>query len=142
LLLEDSGGAAELGWPGGSQVAGVDLGAGAPHLYVGDQLGRHMSVALACPGRRLSRGVDADVVGELADQSGSGVQVWSPGRVGGDAVGNARQPQQRPPGGDQANVFDPGVDDSGLIMGARQVPLCGGGEEFRDRVGAGCGEKQ
>ncbi len=39
LLLEDSGGAAELGWPGGSQVAGVDLGGGAPYLYVGDQLG-------------------------------------------------------------------------------------------------------
>jgi hypothetical protein len=39
LLLEDSGGAAELGWPGRSQVAGVDLGGGAPYLYVGDQLG-------------------------------------------------------------------------------------------------------
>jgi hypothetical protein len=43
LLLEDSGGAAELGWPGGSQVAGVDLGGGALHLYVGDQLGRQGS---------------------------------------------------------------------------------------------------
>ena len=39
-LLEDSGGVVELGWPGGSQVAGVDLRGGAPHLHVGDQLGR------------------------------------------------------------------------------------------------------
>src|SRR5215212_4486284 len=28
------GGVAELGWPGGSQVAGVDMGGGAPHLHL------------------------------------------------------------------------------------------------------------
>ena len=39
LLLDVSGGPAELEWPGGSQVAGVDLGGGAPHLQGGDQLG-------------------------------------------------------------------------------------------------------
>jgi Aldo/keto reductase family len=39
LLLEDAGRTAELGWPGGSQVVGVDLGGGAPYLQVGDQLG-------------------------------------------------------------------------------------------------------
>jgi hypothetical protein len=32
LLLSDSGGAAELGWPGRSQVAGVDLCGGTPFL--------------------------------------------------------------------------------------------------------------
>ena len=68
LLLPDSGGVAELGWPGGSQVAGVDLGGGAPHLYVGDQLGRHRSVRLGRPGRRFTCGVEADLVGELSNQ--------------------------------------------------------------------------
>ena len=68
LLLEDSGGVAELGWPGGSQVAGVDLGGGAPHLQVGDQLGRHESVRLGRPGWRFSRGVAADLVGELSNK--------------------------------------------------------------------------
>jgi hypothetical protein len=42
-LLGDSGGVAELGWPGGSQVGGVDLGCSAPNLYIGHQLGRHES---------------------------------------------------------------------------------------------------
>ena len=68
LLLEDSGGVAELGWPGGSQVAGVDLGGGAPYLHVGDQLGRHESVRLGRPGRRFTFGVEADLVGELSNQ--------------------------------------------------------------------------
>ena len=69
LLLPNSGGTvAELGWPGGSQVARVDLGGGAPHLYVGDQLGRHGSVWLGRPGRRFTCGVEADLVGELSDQ--------------------------------------------------------------------------
>jgi hypothetical protein len=36
----------------------------------------------------------------------------------------------------------PPVDDSGPIMGARQVPGCGGGEQVGDRVGAGCGQQQ
>jgi hypothetical protein len=58
LLLDDSGGAAKLGWPGGSQVATVDLVGGAPHLYVGDQLGRHRSMALGRPGRRFSCSVE------------------------------------------------------------------------------------
>jgi hypothetical protein len=68
LLLPDSGGAAELGWPGWSQVAGVDLGGGAPYLYVGDQLGRHVSVSLGRPDWGFSSGVSADLVGELSDQ--------------------------------------------------------------------------
>jgi hypothetical protein len=67
LLLEDTGGAAEFGWPGGPQVAGVDLGGGAP-LYVGDQLGRHESMALGRLGRRFSDGVEADLVGELSNK--------------------------------------------------------------------------
>ena len=54
-------------------------------------------------------------------------------------MGNARQPRQRPPGGDLVDVVDPGVDDSSLIMGAGEVPGCGGGEQFSDRVGAGGG---
>ena len=49
LLLEDSGRTAELGRPGGSQVAGVDLGGGAPYLQVGDQLGRHRERAAGPP---------------------------------------------------------------------------------------------
>ena len=68
LLLEDSGGAAVLGWPGGSQVAGVDLVGGAPHLQVGDQLGRHRSVRLGRRGRRFGCGVAADLVGELSNK--------------------------------------------------------------------------
>ena len=68
LLLEDSGGAAELEWPGGSQVVGVDLGGGAPYLQVGDQLGRHRGVRLGRPGRRFSCGVAADLVGELSNK--------------------------------------------------------------------------
>jgi hypothetical protein len=67
LLLEDSAGAAELGWPGGSQVAGVDLAGGAPHLYVGDQFDRHWSMALGRPGWRVGCGVAADLVGELSN---------------------------------------------------------------------------
>jgi hypothetical protein len=68
LLLPGSGGLAELGWPGWSQVAGVDLVGGPPHLYVGDQLGRHGSVRLGRPGRRFTCSVAADLVGELNDQ--------------------------------------------------------------------------
>jgi hypothetical protein len=68
LLLEDSGGAADLGWPGRSQVVGVDLGGGAPHLQVGDQLCRHGSIGLGRPGRRFSCGVAADLVGELSNK--------------------------------------------------------------------------
>jgi hypothetical protein len=68
LLLDDSGGVAGLGWSGGSQVAGLDLGGGAPHLYVGDQLGLHWSLELGGPGRRFGRGVAADLVGELSNQ--------------------------------------------------------------------------
>jgi hypothetical protein len=67
LLLEDSGGAAELAWLGGLQVAGVDPGGGPQHLNVGDQLGRHVSVRFGSPGRRFTFGVQADLVGELGD---------------------------------------------------------------------------
>jgi hypothetical protein len=68
LLLEDSGGAAEPGWPGGSQVVGVDLGGGAPYLYVGDQPGRYGSGWLGSLGRCFTGGVEADLVGELGNQ--------------------------------------------------------------------------
>ena len=68
LLLEDSGSVVELGWPGGSQVAGVDLGGGAPHLQVGDQPVRSESAPDSRPGRRFSCGVAADLVGELGNQ--------------------------------------------------------------------------
>ena len=49
LLLDDSGGVAGLGRPGGSQITRLDLGGGTPHLDVGDQLGRQDSIG---PGRR------------------------------------------------------------------------------------------
>jgi hypothetical protein len=68
LLLEDAGRTAELEWPGGSQVVGVDLGGCAPHLQVGDQLGRNRGVRLCRPGRRFSCGVAADLVGELSNK--------------------------------------------------------------------------
>jgi hypothetical protein len=98
--LEDMGGTAELGWPSWAEVAGVELGGGTPHLDVGDQLGRHRTMALGRPRRRLSRGVAADLVGELSNKLCSRTQVWSPVRVGGQPTGNARQPRQRPTGGD------------------------------------------
>jgi hypothetical protein len=53
---------------GGSRVAGVDLGGGARHLYVGDQVGRHVSVELSRPGRCFSCGVAADLGGELSNK--------------------------------------------------------------------------
>jgi hypothetical protein len=62
-----------------------------------------------------------------------------PVRVGGDAVRNAGQPRQRT-GSDEASVFDPRADSS-LIRGAGQVALCGGGDQFRDRI-AGRSEEQ
>jgi hypothetical protein len=70
LLLDESGGIAELGCSGGSQVAGLDLGGGALDLYVGDQLGRQDSMG---PGRHpggrcFGRGVAADLVGQLSNQ--------------------------------------------------------------------------
>ena len=68
LLLDDPVGAAVLGWPGGSRVTGVDLGGGAPHLYVGDQVGRHVSVELSRPGRCFSCSVAANLVGELSNK--------------------------------------------------------------------------
>jgi hypothetical protein len=69
LLLEGSGGVAGLGWSGGSQVAGLDLDGGAPHLDVGDQLGRQDSMWPGRhPRRRCSCGVSADLVGELSNQ--------------------------------------------------------------------------
>jgi len=68
LLLEDSGGVAELGWPGGSQITRVDLGGGAPYLHLGEQLGRQESMHLGRQGRRISCGVAADLVGELSNQ--------------------------------------------------------------------------
>jgi hypothetical protein len=50
------GGAAELGWPGWSEVAEVDLGG---DLHLGDQLGRHQGVRLGRPGRRFTFGAEA-----------------------------------------------------------------------------------
>jgi hypothetical protein len=67
-LLPGSGGLADLGWPGGSRVAGVDLGGSAPYLYIGDQLGRSESAPDSRPGRRFTCGVAADLVGELSNQ--------------------------------------------------------------------------
>jgi hypothetical protein len=46
----------------------VDLGGGAPYLYVGDQLGRHENMRLGRPGRRISCSVAAYLVGELSNQ--------------------------------------------------------------------------
>jgi hypothetical protein len=68
LLLEDTGGTANLGWSGGSQVAGVDLRGGAPHLDVGDQLCRQRGMALDSPRRCYSCSVEADLVGELSNK--------------------------------------------------------------------------
>jgi hypothetical protein len=68
LLLDDSGGAAGLGRPGGSQVVGVDLGGCPPDLQVGDQLGRNESAPDSRPGRRFSCGVVAELVGELSNK--------------------------------------------------------------------------
>jgi hypothetical protein len=65
LLLEDSSGATKLGWPGQSQVAGVDLGGGAPYLHIADQLGRQGSRRLARP--LLTSGAEADLVCELSN---------------------------------------------------------------------------
>jgi hypothetical protein len=62
------GGVAEPGWPGGSQVAGVDLGGGAHTCTSTDQLGRQKCIGLDRPGRRFTRGVEADLVCELSDQ--------------------------------------------------------------------------
>jgi hypothetical protein len=67
-LLPGSAGLAELGLPGGSQVAGVELGGSAPYLYVGDQLGWSESAPDSRPGRRFTCGVAADLVGELSNQ--------------------------------------------------------------------------
>jgi hypothetical protein len=66
--LEDMGGTAELGWPSWAEVAGVDLVGGTPHLDVGDQLGRHWTMALGRPRRRFSCGIAADLVGELGNK--------------------------------------------------------------------------
>jgi hypothetical protein len=68
LLLNDSGGAAALRWPGESQITRVDLGGGPPYLDVGYQLCRHENTLLGRPGRRISRGVAAYLVGELSNQ--------------------------------------------------------------------------
>jgi hypothetical protein len=67
LVLPGSRGIAELEWPGWSQVAGVDLGGGAPYLQVGDELGRHGSMALARPANTI--GGEPDLVGELSNQA-------------------------------------------------------------------------
>jgi len=37
-----------------------------------------------------------------------------------------------PPCGGDAKVFDPRADDSSMITGAVQLPLCGSGEQFTD----------
>ena len=57
---------AELEWPGWSQVAGVDLGGGAPYLHVGDELGWHGSMGLR-PANTI--GGEADLVGALSNQA-------------------------------------------------------------------------
>ena len=68
-LLPGSGSVVELGWPGGSQVARVDLGGGTPQLHVSDQLGWNESVPDGGPGRRFTFGVAADMLGELSNQA-------------------------------------------------------------------------
>jgi hypothetical protein len=67
-VLEDSGAAVELGRPGGSPVAGLDLGGRAPYLQLGDQLSRQENVQFGRPRWRFGCGVAADLVGELGDQ--------------------------------------------------------------------------
>ena len=68
LQLGDSAGPVKLGWPGGTSVAGVDLGGGPPYLYVGDQLRRHWSMALGRPGHRCRCSVEANLVSELSNK--------------------------------------------------------------------------
>ena len=68
VLLPGLSGVAELGWPGGSEVAGVDLGGGAPHLQVGDQLGRNESTPTAAQADASPVVVAADLVGELSNK--------------------------------------------------------------------------
>ena len=87
LFLKNSLGVAQLGWPGGSQVVGVDLGGGAPHLDVGDQLGRNRGVSLGCSGRRVtSMAVMRTWLARSLTNRDRARRVWSPLRVGGDAV--------------------------------------------------------
>jgi hypothetical protein len=110
FLLPDSGGAAELEWPGGSPVVGFNLGGCAPHPHVGDQLRGHESLRLGRPRRRLTCGVEAYVLGEVADQTGSGVQVWSP--VGVRLAGEDRPAATAAgPGVDLIEVRGPRVDE-------------------------------
>jgi len=143
LLLPKSGGVAELGCPGGPRVAGVGLGGGAPHLQVGDQLGRHESVLLGRPGRRLICGGEADLVGELSNPVGSGVQVWSPVGVGGDAVGNAGQPRQRTVSTTgRAGVVQTPVQHGGSVISADEFFDVVRGTQLFVRVGTVHGEEE
>jgi hypothetical protein len=67
LVLPGLCGVTELEWPGRSQLAGVDPGGSAPHRHIGEELGRHGSMALVGPANTI--GGEADLVGELNNQA-------------------------------------------------------------------------
>jgi hypothetical protein len=137
LLLEDSGGAAGWSGPVGRRSPGSTWVA-ARHTRISAISSAGTGVcgwaaqagaSAAALRRTASSATSCDRAFRYGPQSGSAASRWgTPGSHG-----------NGPPGDDLVDVLDPRVDDSSLIMGACQLVLCGRGEQFRDRVGAGGG---
>ena len=106
-------------------------------------LGTH-GAALGNPCGRIGVGDGgSDLVGQRADQVGSGGQIVPPHRVVAQPLRDAGEPRQRSLAGVAvAGVVEPPVQDGGPVVGGVEFPAAGDCRELGDRVGAVCGEQQ
>ncbi len=102
------------------------------------------TAALGDPCGRIGVGDGgSDLVGQRADQVGSGGQIVRPTPDGRAALGDAGEPRQRARAGvAEAGVVEPPVEDGGPVVGGVEFAAAGGCRELGDRVGAVRGEQQ
>ncbi len=106
-------------------------------------LGTH-GAALGSPCGRIGVGDGGfDLVGQRADQVGSGGQIVPPHRMVAQPLRDAGEPRQRALAGVAvAGVVEPPIQDGGPVVGGVEFPAAGDCRELGDRVGAVCGEQQ
>ena len=85
----------------------------------------------------------SNLVGQRADQVGSGGQIVPPHRMVAQPLRDAGEPRQRSRAGVAvAGVVEPPVQDGGPVVGRVEFPAAGGCGQLGDRVGAVRGEQQ
>jgi hypothetical protein len=144
VLLPGSGGFLQLQRAGGTPVLRADLHRCPPHLHFRDGAARQHGAALGYPCGRIGVGDDGpNLIGQRADQVGSGGQIVPPHRMVAQPLRDAGEPRQRALAGvPEIVVVEPPVQNGGSIVGGAEFPGVGDSGELGDRVGAVRGEQQ